>query len=152
MSSARPRVTLPIDNIPGALSLSQRAYSAAVLDAKTRIKSAGKIVIPVGQSRDGHTHMRDTLRVTSFGNKILVEITAPYAGIVDVGARPHEIRGTGKPLSFFWQAIGMKVAFWKVAHPGFPGRQYWAAVVAIAKAVLRQTILEHVSRAFGRRA
>ncbi len=47
------------------------------------------------------------------------------ANVLESGSRPHIIEAkNANSLFFFWEKLGMNVAFKKVNHPGFPGRSY----------------------------
>lgn len=41
------------------------------------------------------------------------------------GTRPHIIRGTSKPLYFYWHKIGAMATFWSVNHPGYRPTENW---------------------------
>lgn len=60
---------------------------------------------------------------SSFSSDWVVEAGAPYANIVEGGARPHTI--TGNPyLHFFWLEVGDWVTMSSVNHPGFEGKRF----------------------------
>lgn len=47
------------------------------------------------------------------------------AHTLESGSRAHDIEAVNAPaLVFFWEKLGMVVAFKKVHHPGFAGRSY----------------------------
>ena len=54
-----------------------------------------------------------------------VGFSAPWANILESGAKPHLIKAVNTPmLSFFWEKAARWVEFKQVNHPGFAPRPY----------------------------
>jgi len=82
-----------------------------------------------------------------------VMATAPYAGIVDQGARPHVIfpRRT-KYLSWIDAGTGLRVFASMVQHPGFMGRHFVSRTAQATRDYARTTLIPEVISRMKQRA
>lgn len=86
-----------------------------------------------------------------FGYHGEVKSTAPYAKFVDMGTRPHTIRGrNGGMLHFYWPKVGRWMTVRQVHHPGFKGAAFSAAAIQTfgqtAPAVIEQALGQAANR------
>lgn len=102
---------------------SQRALMETLMQAATYIAETMKSLCPVDTG-----NLRDSISVRSQGDSIVIGPDmgqAPYAGYVEFGTAPHEIRPrSAKALRF---TIGSQVVFARVVHhPGTRAAHYVA--------------------------
>jgi len=79
-------------------------------------------------SRTGN--MLNSITVEKFKDMATVSVDAPYASVVERGARPHIIRPRESRALFFEVENNLWVLAKKVLHPGFRGRYFFRKAMA----------------------
>jgi HK97 gp10 family phage protein len=115
VSEGSADITALAQRLQRAGESSQEALMNTLMQAATQIAATMKSLCPVDTG-----NLRDSIGVRSQGDSIVIGPDmglAPYAGYVEFGTAPHEIRPkTAKALRF---TVGGKVVFARVVHhPG----------------------------------
>jgi len=73
------------------------------------------------------------------------DFSAVAAASLERGARPHVIEAkNASALYFFWEKLGMNVAFRRVNHPGYVGKSYMAATLSNMREEIQETLTKAV--------
>lgn len=125
--AALARLSRLTEDVRGAL---RTALPAIGLDLQAKVRAK---LVP-GVLFKSSTNLRVDAKLVENSRQISTQVTTVWTGdpdrsmvpaVLESGARPHVIEAKrAKALYFFWERLGMNVAFKRVNHPGFPGRSY----------------------------
>lgn len=121
VSEGSADLTALAERLRTAGQTSQEALHATLMEAAQQIANTMKSLCPVDTG-----NLRDSIGIRAQGDSIVIGPDmgqAPYAGYVEFGTQPHEIRPkNAKALRFM---IGSKVVYARVVHhPGTRAAHY----------------------------
>ena len=130
--------------------MTEAAVSRALAVASANIEKYAKDITPVSRMWKHAKYgpkgaLRDSIIVSPSLKTITILWTAPYASIVDEGARPHMI--IGNPLlHFFWWKEGRWTRPIAVNHPGYQGYRFSDQMRIVAPQFVREAIIDELQR------
>jgi len=130
--------------------MTEEAVARALARASTNIEKYAKDITPVSRMWKHPKYgpsgaLRDSIIVSPSLKTITILWTAPYASIVDEGARPHMIIGNPN-LHFFWWRQGKWLRTMGVNHPGYTGYRFSDQMRIVAPQFVREAIIEELQR------
>jgi hypothetical protein len=124
------------------------AVSRALSRAASQIEKYARDITPVSRMWKHPKYgpsgtLRDSIIVSPSLKTITIMWTAPYASIVDEGARPHQIAGNPN-LHFFWWKAGKWLRTAGVNHPGYQGYRFSDHMRIVAPQFVREAIIQEL--------